>query len=520
MARTTRRPRAATTTRQKTTTRRKTATGRKTATRPKTATGPSSRAKQATEIATWEDDPGDPSQPSPATITAPVPNLSAQPLPSRIAGTAPPASLYPTGSAPFRYYAAAAALRRTADFWGSVVDGPISWQIGKVLPVVLDDGVDLNAFYTRGGFGDGPGLHFFHEAVSGRTYFSGESPDVVCHEMGHAVLDALRPQLFDAQTIEAAAFHESFGDMSAILSALQVETFRQEVLSETGGVLNRSSRLSRLAEQLGAAIRVQHPDAVDSDCLRNAANSFFYRDPQTLPPSAPANQLSSEPHSFSRVFTAAFLDVLAAMFKSASPNGTADDLAATASDAARLLVRSIAAAPVVPDYFSQVAAHMVDAGEQAPFNGKYREVLKAAFVRRGVISLHGATAVTVPKPRTRRPVAAFAQVEPSAELPMATIAASQFGLAEMTLKVFTPEEPKQFAVTSSSLQLGPVEPRSPQNAAEAFTEDLFQRGRVDLADHGHPQAGFMHPFTKKTHVIVRESGSLVLRRRTFDCGFD
>ena len=202
---------------------------------------------------------------------------------------------------------------------------PISWQIGKVLPVVLDDGVDLNAFYTRGGFGDGPGLHFFHQAVSGRTYFSGESPDVVCHEMGHAVLDALRPQLFDAQTIEAAAFHESFGDMSGILSALQVDSFRQDVLRETDGVLNRSSRLSRLAEQLGAAIRIQHPDAVDTDCLRNAANSFFYRDPQTLPPSAPANQLSSEPHSFSRVFTAAFLDVLAAMFKSASANGTADD---------------------------------------------------------------------------------------------------------------------------------------------------------------------------------------------------
>jgi hypothetical protein len=509
MARTTRRPRAATTTRRK-----------KTTTRRKTAATPASKTRETTVIATWEDDPGDPTQTSPATVTAPVPNLSAQPLPSRIAGTAPPASLYPTGSAPFRYYAAAAALRRTADFWGTVVDGPITWQVGKVLPVVLDDGVDLNAFYTRGGFGDGPGLHFFHQAVSGRTYFSGESPDVVCHEMGHAVLDALRPQLFDAQTIEAAAFHESFGDMSAILSALQVESFRQEVLSETSGVLNRSSRLSRLAEQLGAAIRMQHPDAVDSDCLRNAANSFFYKDPQTLPPSAPANQLSSEPHSFSRVFTAAFLDVLAAMFTSASAAASPDDLATTATDAARLLVRSVVAAPVVPDYYSQIAAHMIDAGEEAPFNGKYREVLKAAFVRRGILSLHGAATVAAPRPRTRRPVATFAQTAPSAELPMAQISASQYGLAEMTLKVFTPEEPKRFAVTSSSLQLGPVEPRSPQNAAESFTEDLFQRGRVDVGDHGHPQAGFMHPYTTKTHVVVRESGSLVLRRRTFDCGFD
>ena len=98
-----------------------------------------------------------------------------------------------------------------------------SWEIGNTLPVDLDSGVDLNAFYTRGDGEDSPGLHFFHDTVKGRVFFSGESPDVACHEMGHAVLDAIRPQLFDAQTIEAAAFHESMGDMSAMLSALQVQ---------------------------------------------------------------------------------------------------------------------------------------------------------------------------------------------------------------------------------------------------------------------------------------------------------
>jgi hypothetical protein len=88
-----------------------------------------------------------------------------------------------------------------------------------------------------------------------------------------------------------AAFHESFGDMSAILSQLQLPGFRKAVLTETGGVLYRSSWLSRLAEQLGWAIRFAFPDAVDSDCLRNAVNSFFYRDPIQLPPSGPANTL-------------------------------------------------------------------------------------------------------------------------------------------------------------------------------------------------------------------------------------
>ena len=225
--------------------------------------------------------------------------------------------------------------------------------------VNIDSGVDLNAFYTRGGGGETPGLHFFHASVGGRVFFSGESPDVCCHEMGHAVLDALRPQLFDAQTIEAAAFHESFGDMSALLSALQVPSF---LLTETHGTLNRASRLSRLAEQLGAAIRDGHPDAVDPDCLRNAANSFFYTDPQTLPPGAPASQLSSEPHSFSRVFTAGFLDALSGMFKTQGGTPSSDGLLQVSQDIARLLVAAVQTAAVVPDYYSQVAAQLLVAG--------------------------------------------------------------------------------------------------------------------------------------------------------------
>ena len=95
-----------------------------------------------------------------------------------------------------------------------------------------DEGVDLNAFYDRNG------LHFFHGTVRGTKIYSGESPDVVCHELGHAVLDALKPQLFDVASIEAAAFHESFGDCSAMLSNLMLPSFRHGVLDETDGRLS------------------------------------------------------------------------------------------------------------------------------------------------------------------------------------------------------------------------------------------------------------------------------------------
>jgi hypothetical protein len=88
------------------------------------------------------------------------------------------------------------------------------------------------------------------------------------------------------------------------------------------------------------------------------------------------------------------------------------------------------------------------------------------------------------------------------------------------LKVRAAEQPKKFAVTSSSLSLGPADTRSAQNAAESFTDDLFQRGRVEVEDYAHREAGLVHPHITKTHVVVKQGADLVLRRRTFDCGFD
>ncbi|MFI5799478.1 hypothetical protein [Streptomyces sp. NPDC051677] len=70
-----------------------------------------------------------------------------------------------------------------------------------------------------------------------------------------------------------------------------------------------------MAEQLGWAIRQGHPNAVDPDCLRNLSNSFFFRDPVQLPPNGPASTLSSKPHSFSRVFSGAFLKIVAGIFR-------------------------------------------------------------------------------------------------------------------------------------------------------------------------------------------------------------
>src|SRR5512135_1266274 len=112
---------------------------------PTNAKGATAKAT-AKMVAVWEDDPGDPKLPPREPITVQAPNQAAKPYPFKIAGATPTPAVYKPGTAQFRFYSNAAALRRTADFWGQIVAAGTKWEVGATLPVHLDDGVDLNAF--------------------------------------------------------------------------------------------------------------------------------------------------------------------------------------------------------------------------------------------------------------------------------------------------------------------------------------------------------------------------------------
>ena len=75
------------------------------------------------------------------------------------------------------------ALARGINFWTPLLPIGTRWSTVNPMHVTLDAGEDLNAFYSR----DNSGLFFFHKTVKNRTFFSADSPDVVCHEMGHAI---------------------------------------------------------------------------------------------------------------------------------------------------------------------------------------------------------------------------------------------------------------------------------------------------------------------------------------------
>jgi hypothetical protein len=461
-----------------------------------------------TNVLAWEDDPQGNSP-----VSVPTPDAAERPLAFRFPTPAPAAGQYPLGTASFRYWVAVEALRRGADFWSSGIPGG-TWQVGSVLPVLLDEGEDLNAYYDR------HALNFFHGSGGHGLVYSGESPDVLCHEMGHAILDTVKPGLWNAAAQEIPAFHESFGDMSSILSDLQVPSLRISVLQETTGHLYRSSRLSRLAEQLAAAIRDVAPDAVETDCLRNAVNSFTYQDPMSLPSSAPASQLSSEPHSFSRVFTGAFFEGLAGMLTATAQDSAApteEELHAVSRDMGNILLAGIRHAPIVANFYAQVATAMVQAA--TAINSAYGPVLNAAFVRRGILSLQSAAAISALPAATVAPKRATAAAAAS-EQPLAKVAldGNRFGLGDQPILVHTASHPRTVSVYAAASDGSQLSAPSADAAATAFLDDLIRRGKVEIPQRRAGFAGLAPSGGLKTHRLVPADGGMSLERVLFDCG--
>jgi hypothetical protein len=257
-------------------------------------------------------------------------------------------------------------------------------------------------------------------------------------------------------------------------------------------------------------------------------------------------------HSFSRIFTGAFLDALAAMLIILGPANDANLLAVSGA-LGQLLVDGIHTAPITPAYFSQVASAMIQA-DQARHHGRYRTALSNAFVQHGILSLTAIAALAhAPVPQLAAVPADLGTTvgmggmggfsgrangnrvlltyegreddgyrrgpEDAPELPVHTVS-TNFG---MTLLVYAPSEPERFGVTPAVLSGGAAATPAPEEVAHAFVEDLIQLGRIDLRSvQGRVPAGLSAPSgdrSRKTHVVQETPEGLMLKRLHFDCGF-
>jgi hypothetical protein len=88
----------------------------------------------------------------------------------------------------------------------------------------------------------------------GGLVFTCLSPDIVAHEMTHAILDSIHHRYIEDTNPDVAAFHEGFADIVALLQRFTFGDLVEHQLYITAGRLDRHNVLGELATQFGEAL--------------------------------------------------------------------------------------------------------------------------------------------------------------------------------------------------------------------------------------------------------------------------
>ena len=284
--------------------------------------------------------------------------------------------VFAPGTLQFLFWQAREAALSAMDAWEASAGLHKKWQGNRAkLPLLQDAGEKLNAFYDRAS------LSFFHMAVGTNTFFSGASTDVIAHETGHALLDSIRPDLWGVNFLEAGAFHEAFGDMIALLTALEDLETRKKLLT-TAPSLRKRNFVESTAEDLSEGIRRLKPSHNAAE-PRHAFNTFKFQIPSSLPTDGGPGVLINEVHSFGMIFTGCFWDLIANLFAAAAIKDEAALLAA-ARLAGKILITGVQAAVITPRFFQSVGRSMVLA-DQSLNAGANRALIKDAFLRHEIL---------------------------------------------------------------------------------------------------------------------------------------
>jgi hypothetical protein len=175
----------------------------------------------------------------------------------------------------------------------------VTWAFdGEQLLVVPRAGEWANAFYDRAT----RSLQFFWFPTStGTTVYTALSRDIVSHECGHALLDAVVPSLYDSATPQSIAIHEAVADLVAVLMALDSGALRTAVLARSNNSLEGANAFNGIAEEFGMARA--GPGGLQRRALRELDNTSTMQDLAGAPP-----------HELSTVLSGIFYDSLSAIY--------------------------------------------------------------------------------------------------------------------------------------------------------------------------------------------------------------
>jgi hypothetical protein len=177
-------------------------------------------------------------------------------------------------------------------------------------------------------------------------------------------------------------------------------------------------------------------------------------------------------------------------------------------DAARLLVAAVQAAPIVPAYMSQVAAHFLAADRQL-FEGKYADAITNGFIGKGVLSASSVSGGGAAAFDEAAAAMAAGPRCPTGDLPLVTLAGQDFGLGDRPILCQAAAEPPSLAVNASAEDGGPAPAPSPNDAARGFLRELIVRDRITMP--GKEVGERTH-----THEVVEDGGAYRVVRHSVD----
>lgn len=505
--------------------------------------------------------PNDPLAGSPVTVqVVPTPDRASSQVRVTTSGL-PSEGVYPLGTPEFvRWQSREAALRTLEVFEGLCGKLP-GWQGSagrKTLKLLPLEGTDINAYYDRAS------VAFFEAPVGAGIVYSGASADVVAHEMGHAILDALRPDLWNVQLMEVAAFHEGFGDCIAIMLALSDQPTREALLA--GGGFAAPNFVESTAEELSDAIRRAMGPNHNAGAPRRALNAFKWALPPTLPSNGPPGTLINEAHSLGQLVSGIYYDLIGNFY---AGRATQADLWRACQQATRLIVDAVRQCPVAPRFLESWGRTMlaIDHGQSGAVNEK---AIKAAFAAHGLtISAAGFLAPQATLVTRKKRVKAPTKQGKSTVAPMTPTARTRLkqmlnlgtgvvlrlrrleiggtvisevttdvevdlsGLSERLANV-TSTVPRPVLVgqtNNSEAVLGAVQPAILlSSAVREFVETLVEHKSIDFdgskAGTRTPRerkgvratAGYLQQDTAKTFEVVQSDGKAKLQRVAFACG--
>lgn len=144
----------------------------------------------------------------------------------------------------------------------------LSWAFNSPqLLVIPRAGEWANAFYQR----DSHSIQLFYfpdPHFGGESIYTCLSRDIISHEAGHAILDGIAPDLYNAITPQSLALHEAIADITALLMACESHTLRKAVLDYTGGSIENSTAFSAIGEEFGYKLDPEN----HASCLRSLLN--------------------------------------------------------------------------------------------------------------------------------------------------------------------------------------------------------------------------------------------------------